>query len=80
VTLKQKIVPFVMCASLSLFAVGCGGITASHTISPASFFLPGLLKADPPQVKPFFSDQTPVPEVEQPLLQPFQVKQVALVC
>ena len=23
-------------------AVGCGGINASHTITPASFFLPGL--------------------------------------
>jgi hypothetical protein len=27
---------------------GCSGINASHSISPASFFLPGLLQADPP--------------------------------
>jgi hypothetical protein len=31
---------------------GCGGINASHSVSPASFFLPGLLKADPPKSPP----------------------------
>jgi hypothetical protein len=37
----------MIAASLALGG-GCGGIRASHSISPASFFLPGLLKADPP--------------------------------
>ena len=27
---------------------GCGGIRARHSISPASFFLPGLLKNEAP--------------------------------
>ena len=27
---------------------GCSGINHTHSVSPASFFLPGLLKADPP--------------------------------
>jgi hypothetical protein len=27
---------------------GCSGINTSHSVSPASFFLPGLLQADPP--------------------------------
>jgi len=45
---------------------GCGGFSASPSVSPASFFLPGLIKADP-QMRP--SDGT------QPATQP--VKQVA---
>ncbi len=28
---------------------GCGGITATKSVSPLNFLLPGLLKADPPQ-------------------------------
>jgi len=28
-------------------AAGCGGISASKTISPLDFFLPGIIKADP---------------------------------
>lgn len=34
---------------LALAASGCGGITASPSISPASFFLPGLMKNDAPK-------------------------------
>ena len=39
--------------TLALLAVvacgaGCSGIRASHSISPASFFLPGLLKYEAP--------------------------------
>jgi hypothetical protein len=30
--------------ALVLWVTGCGGIQASHSISPASFLLPGLLK------------------------------------
>jgi hypothetical protein len=35
--------------ALILFCAGCGGFSASQTVSPASFFLPGLLKIDSPQ-------------------------------
>jgi hypothetical protein len=34
--------------SLALLGAGCGGINASQSVSPASFFLPGIMKADPP--------------------------------
>jgi hypothetical protein len=34
---------------LALGGAGCGGITASKSISPLDFFLPGLLQNDPPQ-------------------------------
>jgi len=36
-----------MLTAVALLGAGCGGINASQSISPASFFLPGLLKADP---------------------------------
>jgi hypothetical protein len=38
-----------MIVALALGSTGCGGINATHTVSPASFFMPGLLKADPPR-------------------------------
>jgi len=34
-------------ATFSLMAAGCGGISASKTISPLDFLLPGIIKADP---------------------------------
>jgi hypothetical protein len=34
---------------LALGGAGCGGITASKSISPLDFFLPGLLQNDPPR-------------------------------
>jgi hypothetical protein len=44
-----------------LFLTGCGGLSASKSISPASFFLPGLLQAAPQPVNPDSS----LPAVEQ---------------
>ncbi|HEY3931206.1 MAG TPA: hypothetical protein VGM58_02435 [Verrucomicrobiae bacterium] len=38
-----------MLLTLALFGAGCSGINAGTSVSPASFFLPGLLKADSPQ-------------------------------
>jgi hypothetical protein len=38
-----------MVAVLALFGAGCGGIRGSYGVSPASFFLPGLLKVEPYQ-------------------------------
>ncbi|MGA2853421.1 MAG: hypothetical protein ABSE90_04750 [Verrucomicrobiota bacterium] len=36
--------------ALALLGAGCSGINASESISPASFFLPGLMRNDtPPQ-------------------------------
>jgi len=35
-------------AVLALVGAGCSGINAGQSISPASFFLPGILRADPP--------------------------------
>jgi len=38
--------------AVALMVTGCGGFSASQGVSPASFFLPGLLKADPPPAQP----------------------------
>ena len=37
-----------MLMALALCSTGCGGINASQSVSPASFFLPGLMKAGSP--------------------------------
>ncbi len=34
---------------MPLLMTGCGGISASRTISPLDFLLPGIIRADPPQ-------------------------------
>jgi len=48
-------------AGSSLLLAGCGGVNASQTVSPASFLLPGLLRADPPQTNaPAATVQNPV--------------------
>jgi hypothetical protein len=41
-----------MLALVSLLGAGCSGINAGSSVSPASFFLPGLLKASPPVANP----------------------------
>jgi hypothetical protein len=35
-----------MIGALAFLGVGCGGINTGTTVSPASFFLPGLLRND----------------------------------
>ena len=38
-----------MLTAFMLGCAGCGGINANQSVSPASFFLPGLMKAAPPE-------------------------------
>jgi hypothetical protein len=49
---EWKTLRWALLASVVAGGAGCGGLNASHSISPASFFLPGLLKADPPKPPP----------------------------
>jgi len=58
VKLNWKYKRVVTAAALLLVCAGCGGLSASHSVSPASFFLPGLLQADPKQPS---SDTVPLP-------------------
>jgi hypothetical protein len=52
VIFKAKFCLLALLAAL-LAVTGCSGINTSHSVSPASFFLPGLMKAEPaPQPAP----------------------------
>jgi hypothetical protein len=48
VLLNGKFLVVAMIPVLVLISVGCSGINTTQSISPATFFLPGLMKADPP--------------------------------
>jgi hypothetical protein len=47
VRLNWNLPCLAMLVFVTLASAGCSGINAGTTVSPASFFLPGLLKADP---------------------------------
>jgi len=48
VRLKWNLRWLAMLVFLTLAGAGCSGINTGATVSPATFFLPGLMKADPP--------------------------------
>jgi len=44
-----------------MLLAGCGGINASHTVSPMDFLLPGFMQNEPPQTNaPAVAAQFPV--------------------
>jgi hypothetical protein len=45
----------------SLLLAGCGGVSASRTVSPLDFLLPGIIRADSPQTN------APVAMVQNPV-------------
>jgi hypothetical protein len=47
VIIKRKLLPLGMVLLLAALGTGCSGINASHSVSPATFLIPGLLKAEP---------------------------------
>lgn len=47
-----KLLRFALCPALLLLAAGCGGVSASRSVSPLDFLLPGLLQATPPPAQP----------------------------
>jgi len=60
--LNGRVIRCVFALMLLLLVVGCGGINASHSISPATFFLPGLVQTAP-ETEPMQTE-----EVESDLL------------
>jgi hypothetical protein len=48
VRLNWNFLWLAMLAFMMLVSTGCSGINASGSVSPATFFLPGLMKAEPP--------------------------------
>jgi len=47
VRLNWKSAWLAMLALPAILGAGCSGINAGGSVSPASFFLPGIMKADP---------------------------------
>jgi len=65
----QKAFGVAIVAAVAVLGMGCGGISTSQSISPASFFLPGLLqnKSKVEEVAPIAG--TPQPEQAQSVAQ-----------
>jgi hypothetical protein len=68
VKLILKYTHFIIMLAALFIGAGCGGISASRSVSPLDFLLPGILKVEPKQTP---TDPT-VPQPNQP-------QQVALV-
>lgn len=47
------------CLAVAVVSTGCGGVNATGSVSPATFFLPGLMKVAPAKPAP---GTTPLPE------------------
>lgn len=55
-----KLIQYVLLAlAMMVLTTGCGGVNASGSVSPASFFLPGLLKKQTPRPPLLSTTNTP---------------------
>jgi hypothetical protein len=52
VKLNWNFMLFAFLTAIALSGVGCSGVNTGASVSPAEFFVPGLLKADPPKASP----------------------------
>ena len=57
--LIRKALPVAALGLLPLLGTGCGGFTASRSVSPATFLLPGLLQVTPQEIEPAPSEFAP---------------------
>jgi hypothetical protein len=57
--LNRKLIGLALGVGFLFLAAGCGGFSASPSVSPASFFLPGLMKSEQPVAHP----HRPMPEI-----------------
>jgi hypothetical protein len=64
----KHILASVALAAALLLGTGCSGINASRSVSPASFFLPGLMQAKPPAEPALPAGTTPVPGADPVLI------------
>jgi hypothetical protein len=63
--LKWNLKLLALPAAILLLVTGCGGFSGSKSVSPASFFLPGLMQVSPNQQDQFIS---PTGNEPQPVL------------
>jgi hypothetical protein len=47
VSLNWKFLRLAVIPAFLLVVAGCSGINTTHSVSPATFLLPGLIQADP---------------------------------
>jgi len=64
---RSKYIALAAALVMPLVFTGCSGVNASGSVSPASFFLPGLMQVDPqPEtVDPLAADPADVKLVAQ---------------
>jgi len=48
----KRCAPLLAAVSAILLLTGCGGVTASQSVSPLMFFLPGIGRTTPPPKPP----------------------------
>jgi hypothetical protein len=58
VRLSWKFLPLALLAAVPLVFGGCSGVNTTQSVSPASFFLPGILKNDCPTNAPTLTPAT----------------------
>jgi hypothetical protein len=50
----------LLAIAITISSTGCGGIASSHSVSPASFLLPGIIRNETPKpvvpTNPSFND------------------------
>lgn len=61
--MDRRRLPVAMLGLAAVFLAGCGGVSASRSVSPASFFVPGLMKNDLPRQE---APGTPTPTLQKP--------------
>jgi hypothetical protein len=52
VSVRNKLSLSVLLVSFGWLGGGCGGLSASHSVSPATFLVPGIMRSEPPKVPP----------------------------
>jgi hypothetical protein len=57
---KVRIIFYIAGFAVMLLTVGCGGFSGSHSVSPASMFMPGLMKNENPDLKPGHNNTGPL--------------------
>jgi len=67
VRLNRKLLAWVVAPLFVLLGTGCGGISASRSVSPATFLLPGLMQATPKAADPI--SPAALPEAPQTVAQ-----------
>lgn len=64
---NKTILKLTLALSMSFSLAGCGGFSGRQSVSPATFLLPGILKANP---QPVPADSTvPQPPTNSPEVQ-----------